>query len=319
MRIAVLALESVFDTGLAVVLDAFSTANELNALHECAAAPFELSTVGVARRVHTGQGLRLETEHWTACSRPDWVIVPAIAYKMPGPLADALAQPNIRMSGRALRGWAEGGTRVGAACIGTFVLAESGLLDGHEATTTWWLAPVFRQRYPRVKLSDGPMIVHSDTFVTAGAALSHMDLALWIIRQASPELAELVARYLIVDSRPTQMAYAISDHLAHNDPLIQKFDRYVRDSIGRPFDLTNAARALATSKRTLARRVQDVLGKSPLSYVQDLRVQRAVHLLKTTSQSVDRIAEQVGYSDGVTLRSLLRRRLGRGLRQIRNG
>jgi transcriptional regulator GlxA family with amidase domain len=60
-----------------------------------------------------------------------------------------------------------------------------------------------------------------------------------------------------------------------------------------------------------------VLGKSPLSYFQDLRVERAVHLLQTSKASVERIAAEIGYSDGVTLRTLLRRRLGRGVREIR--
>jgi transcriptional regulator GlxA family with amidase domain len=68
----------------------------------------------------------------------------------------------------------------------------------------------------------------------------------------------------------------------------------------------------------LARRLRTVLGKSPLSYFQDLRVERAVHLLQTSTASVDRIASEIGYSDGVTLRTLLRRRLGRGVRELRS-
>jgi transcriptional regulator GlxA family with amidase domain len=63
--------------------------------------------------------------------------------------------------------------------------------------------------------------------------------------------------------------------------------------------------------------MQAVLGKSPLSYFQDLRVERAVHLLKTTDQSVEEIAGRVGYADGVTLRTLLRSRLGHGIKEIR--
>jgi transcriptional regulator GlxA family with amidase domain len=75
--------------------------------------------------------------------------------------------------------------------------------------------------------------------------------------------------------------------------------------------------ALATSKRTLARRLQSVLGKSPLAFFQDLRIERAVHLLRTSHASVDQIAAEVGYTEGVTLRALLRRRLGRGVNEIR--
>ncbi|MEK1853826.1 MAG: AraC family transcriptional regulator, partial [Phyllobacterium sp.] len=64
------------------------------------------------------------------------------------------------------------------------LLAEAALLDGEEATTTWWLAPLFRQRYPRVRLDETRIIVQSNAVVTAGAALSHLDLALTLIRRA---------------------------------------------------------------------------------------------------------------------------------------
>ena len=75
--------------------------------------------------------------------------------------------------------------------------------------------------------------------------------------------------------------------------------------------------AVTLASSGLARRMQSVLGKTPLAYFQDLRVERAVHLLRTSDASVDQIGTQVGYADGVTLRALLRRRLGRGVREIR--
>src|SRR5207245_2944864 len=144
---------------------------------------------------------------------------------------------DIRDAAILLQRWASRGATMSAACIGTFVLAESGLLDGHRATTTWWLAPVFRTRYPCVLLEDSHMIVKSGQFVTAGAALGHMDLALWIIRGISPKLASLTAKYLIVDSRPSQSAYALSDHLMHSDPLVHRFEQWARAHLGRRFSL----------------------------------------------------------------------------------
>jgi transcriptional regulator GlxA family with amidase domain len=142
---------------------------------------------------------------------------------------------------------------------------------------------------------------------------------LTLIRRASPELAELTAKYLVADSRISQAAYAIPGHLIHADPLVDKFERWARQRLAKGFSLDQAAAELATSKRTLARRMQSVLGKSPLEYLQDLRIERAVQLLKTSQASVDQIATEVGYAEGVTLRSLLRRRLGRGAREIRRG
>lgn len=315
MKVHVLALNGVFDTGLATVLDAFQTANELAALSNLPSR-FEVTIVGVRRSVRSAQGLTVPVNP-IGSSVPECVVVPAIGFKMPDPLQRALQTTEIRDATEVLQQRAQEGATMTAACIGTFVMAESGLLDRHQATTTWWLAPLFRKRYPAVLLDESSMIVKSGKRVTAGAALSHMDLALWLIRQRSPKLASLTAKYLIVDSRPSQSAYILTDHLVHADPVVERFERWARASLAHEFSLDEAARAVASSKRTLARRMQAVLGKSPLSYVQSLRVERAVHLLKTSRESVDEIAARVGYADGVTLRTLLRRQLGYGVREIR--
>ena len=316
MRVSVLALDNVFDLGLSAVLDAFQTANELIETSGLNVPRFEVKIVGVRRAVKTSQGLTVPVQD-VSSRAPDCVVVPAIGFKMPVPLEAALARPDIRDAAGALRQWARRGATMTAACIGTFVMAESGLLDNHQATTTWWLAPLFRKRYPNVLLDESNMVVKSGRFVTAGAALSHMDLALWLVRGVSPQLASLTAKYLIVDSRPSQSVYALTDHLIHSDPIVQRFESWARARLARGFSLDHAAQAVGASKRTLARRMQSVLGKSPLSYFQSLRVERAVHLLKTGSASVEEVAGRVGYADGATLRTLLRRQLNIGIKEIR--
>ena len=316
MRLSILAINDVFDTGLSTLIDAFGTANELAAASGLTSLRFNVSIVGVRASVKTAQGLAVPVRA-IGRTTPECAIVPAIGFKMPDALNAALARPEVREASGVLQKWARGGATMAAACIGTFIMAEAGVLDGHDSTTTWWLAPLFRRRYPNVRLDESRMIVKSKNVVTAGAALSHMDLALWLIRQKSPELAALTARYLIVDSRPSQSAYVLSDHLAHSDPVVERFEKWVRGRLAKGFSLDEAARSVAASKRTLARRLHQVLGKSPLAYFQDLRVERAVHLLRTTNQSVDEIASRVGYADGVTLRTLLRRRLGMGIKEIR--
>jgi transcriptional regulator GlxA family with amidase domain len=316
MKVLVLALSNVFDTGLAIVLDAFQTANELAEMSGFASPRFDVKIVGLRAKVLTSQGLTVPV-HRIGGNGPDCVVVPAIGYKMPEPLERALMTREVQDAAARLQDWARAGATVAAACVGTFVLAESGLLDHEQATTTWWLAPFFRKRYPRVLLEESHMVVKSGKVVTAGAALSHVDLALWLIRQKSPKLASLTAKYLIVDSRPTQSAYVLADHLIHSDPLVERFESWARSRLSQGFSLDEAAKAAGASKRTLARRLQEVLGKSPLSYFQNLRVERAVHLLKTTTESVEQIAERVGYADGVTLRVLLRRKLGQGIKEIR--
>ena len=317
MRIHILALNGVFDTGLAAVLDAFGTANTLAEMTGISSLRFQMKVVGLRRTIATAQGLRVPVTAAARAHTPDAVVMPAVSHFMPEPLVQALGTSEVREAGAVLRKWSRRGALTAAACVGTFVLAEAALLDGEEATTTWWLAPLFRQRYPRVRLDESRIIVQSNAVVTAGAALSHLDLALTLIRRASPELANLTAKYLVVDERSSQSIYSVPNHLAHADPLVEQFERWARRRLADGFSLDQAAEALATSKRTLARRMQSVLGKSPLAFFQDLRIERAVHLLKTSHSSVDQIAAEVGYAEGVTLRALLRRRLGRGVREIR--
>jgi len=316
MRIYVLALEGVFDTGLTALLDALSIANRFAAMH-LGKAPFELSLHGLRKRVRSAQGMILPVAPIPDGRAPDWVIVPALGTITPESLIPALARADVNQAKAQLLAWHQQGSKIGASCIGTFLLADAGLLDHREATTTWFLAPLFRQRYPKVLLDESRMLVPTEIGVTAGAAMGHLDLALWLIRRASPELASIVSRYLLADLRSAQAPYIIPNHLAQADPLILQFERWARGCLKKGFSLQEAAQALATSTRTLQRRCEAVLGKSPLSYFQDLRVERARSLLQGSKLDLEAIAAEVGYEDGATLRALLRQRLGRGVRELR--
>jgi transcriptional regulator GlxA family with amidase domain len=317
MRLHLLVLDGVFDLGLAALTDTLATANELAGTLAQAPSPIELTFVGVRRRVRTAQGLTVPVVPAHSVQNPDVVLVPALGAKMPDALAARLAQADVADAVAALQQWSNTGALAGAACTGTFLLAESALLDGQRATTSWWLAPMFRQRYPRVALDESRMLVNSAGFTTAGAALAHLDLALSVVRSRSPALAALAARYLLVEARGSQAEFVIPDHLAHADPVVERFEGWARRQLAHGFSLAEAAAAVGASERTLARRLHSVLGKTPLSYFQDLRIERAVHLLRTGSESVDQIAAQIGYADGVTLRALLRRKLGRGVKELR--
>ena len=317
MRIYVLVLSEVFDTGLATFLDTFSTANALAESTGTSSVRFDVSIIGVRSRVLTSQGLSVPVLSATRRMPPDVALVPAIGAKLPDALRVKLEQRETVDAQALLRDWSAGGALIGAACTSTFVLAGSSLLNGHRATTSWWLAPFFRERYPHVVLDESRMVINASRLVTAGAALAHLDLALWLVRRHSPALAALTARYLVVDSRPSQAAFAIPDHLAHADPFVERFEQWARRRLVEGFSLNEAARAVATSPRTLTRRLHSVVGKSPLGYFQDLRVERAVHLLRTSNTSIDQIAAQDGYANGVTLRTLVRRKIGRGVRELR--
>ena len=116
MRVDVLALDDVFDLGHSAVIDAFQTANELIHLSEMSVPQFQVRIVGVRTSVRTSHGLTAPVAQISK-RVPDCVVVPAIGFKMPGPLATALARADIRDAGAALREWAHRGATMSAACI----------------------------------------------------------------------------------------------------------------------------------------------------------------------------------------------------------
>lgn len=317
MNVYLLTLDGVFDTGLAALQDTFSIANELRETCGVATPGILTKRVGIGGTVHTASGLSVPTSTPTELPPPDIAVVPAIGLKTPVALKNALCRTDITRAGTVLRKWRSEGATIAAACTGTFILAEAGLLAGRTSATSWWLGQFFRSRYPDVHLDDDKTIVSSGDIVTAGAILAHFDLALWLIRQSSPALASLVAQHLITDPRSSQATYVIPDQLRHSDPVVERFEQWTRKNLASGFSVKFAADAVGTSTRTLSRRVQKIVGKSPLAYVQDLRVERAIYLLQMTNYGIDDIAEQVGYADSVTLRLLIRKKTGRRVSDIR--
>ena len=106
------------------------------------------------------------------------------------------------------------------------------------------------------------------------------------------------------------------DHLRHTDELVDRFETWARGHLA-TFSVSAAARAIGASERTLERRVSRVLGKSPVAFVQDLRVEAARNDLETSDRGLQEIAARVGYSDAATLRMLLRRKTGLGVKELR--
>jgi transcriptional regulator GlxA family with amidase domain len=269
--------------------------------------------------VRTGAGYRRSVDaSMRAAEARDIVVVPGFDVPRPDDVDALLESADARRAVDFVARAHASGALVLASCTATFIVASAGLLDSASATTSWYLAPHFRQRFPGVDLQQDAMVVRSGRVVTAGAALSHVDLMLWLVRHVlGPTVGDRCARFLVIDERPSQARYVAIDYLSSESDEVRRAERFLRDNVGRPVTLSEIARAARTSPRTLARRFQQTMGVSPLTFLRRLRVERAQHLLETTHHSVDAIATQLGYADPVALRRLLQKELGRSARQIR--
>lgn len=312
MRIAVTLVTGVFDSGLSAVLDIFSTANAL-----AGKALFEVERVGASREIRSGQEARHEARTFRSrLGAFDHVLVTGFGASNAEVVRTRLLDDDLKATVEWVTARHEAGTPVHAACSGTWVLGAGGVLDGRNATTSWWFADAFARAFPKVKLDARHALVRSGNVTTAGAAFAHVDLALEVLRRHSPSLAARVADHLVTESRPSQALYLAEHHAQVDDPMVRAFEREVSGSLAVPFELPRVARRLGVSVRSLQRKVTAAAGRSPLQFVQQLRLRHALALVQKGGALED-IATAVGYQSAHTLRQLIRKELGTGVRALR--
>ncbi len=209
-------------------------------------------------------------------------------------------------------------TLVSASCYGTFVLAESGLLNGAEATTTWWKEAEFRKRYPAVRLEADRAMVDGGRCLTAGAMTAHTDLTLHVLRRLyGAALARKVAGIMLVDGARTSQRPFMALQRSFDDPLVQQAADWMAARCGESLSAQELAEALNVSYRTLHRRFDAGAGMAPLAYLQALRIEQAKELLEGTRLSLEQIVERIGYSDVSAFRRLFVRQAGLSPAQYR--
>lgn len=241
----------------------------------------------------------------------DLIYVPAFHYA--GIFAfGEMVETEYRMIDR-LKAFHQEGAVLAANCTGTFILAETSLLNDRQATTAWWLEQTFRRRFPKVRLDASALLTEEARLITTGAMTANLNMAMAIIgRFAGPNIAAISAKTMLIDtSIRSQQPYQDLMHAElSGDPLVAKVQYWMQNRLGEEIDQTSLADRMGVSQRTLIRRFRTELGMPPLGYLQNLRVEGAKKLLEDGATPIAEIVERVGYSDVSSFTRLFKSRTG---------
>ena len=215
-----------------------------------------------------------------------------------------------------IRAMHAGGATICSACSGGMLTAETGLLDGEEATIHWLSEEHFRRRHPEVRLRiEEALVVSGDggRLVTSGASTAWHDLALYLVaRHVGPATAQAMARFQLLQwHREGQAAFHVfHPPTEHGDAAVLAAQRWLADHYAVAGPVEEMVRCSGLSASTFKRRFKAATGHTAIGYVQRVRVEEAKRLLETSAMPVEEVSWTVGYEDAASFRRLFKRLAG---------
>lgn len=206
-----------------------------------------------------------------------------------------------------------GGATLCSTCTGVLLLAETGLLAGHEATIHWAFAPTFQRNFPDVGLRVEEVLITAgspERFVMTGGVFSWHDLALHLItRHVGPSAAQSMARLMLLDWHSEGQAPYVGflPALDHGDAMVMDIQKWLETHFSVANPIEEMALRCGLSARSLERRFISATGHAPLAYVQNMRIEAAKRKLERTGKPVDEISYEVGYENPAFFRRIFKR------------
>jgi transcriptional regulator GlxA family with amidase domain len=270
---------------------------------------FSVQLVGEKREVRLNNGrysvhtdkLLNEVKH------TDLVIIPALF----GDIEKAV-ELNRKMIPWILQQY-DNGAEVASLCVGAFLLASTGLLDGRKCSTHWGFINEFRQRYPEVIAQDGSIVTEENRIYTSGGATSYWNLLLRLVEKYSDrQTAILTAKYFAIDiNRHSQSVFAMfKGQKVHRDEAVKKAQEYIEQNIEEKIVVDELADAVAVGRRSFERRFRQATSNSVLEYVQRVKMEAAKRSFENSRKNISEVMFEVGYNDTKAFRSTFRKITG---------
>ena len=205
------------------------------------------------------------------------------------------------------------GARLLSICSGVFVLAATGLLDGHRATTHWRYTSELAERFPNILVDPDVLYVDSGQLITSAGSAAGIDACLHLVaRDFGTQVANSVARRLVMSPQRTggQAQFIPAPVSASPRSDLSRVMQWARERLHQPLEVRDLASEAAMSERTFLRRFTEASGLSPKTWLQHQRLARARELLESTSANTEQIAERCGYRSVESFRVAFRSVVG---------
>jgi transcriptional regulator GlxA family with amidase domain len=312
VQVAIVALEGVRVTSLGYAVDAFALVNNYMRMRVAAT---EAAPPAAALSILTPAGLTLRP--------PGGIVIPG-AEPIAGKIYDLIFVPSFQLPieddllelGLAdseqigwLRQQFEAGALIAASGSGTFVLAQSGLLNDRMATVPWWAERLVGLRFPKIHLDQALDLVVNDRIATArGHAGEEALLITMVGRLFSSETARWLGRILAISPEMLRnIVGAPFGWMESEDRLVTRVQRVLHERSCHAINMTTLARECGVSERTLLRHFRHTTGTTPIAYLHRLRIELAKNILTRSDRSVAQVASAVGYNDVRFFRSVFKR------------
>ena len=278
---------------------------------------FAVQLAGLSKQTHLTGGLfTVNTDvAFTDISKTDLIVIPALD----GDLQEAVER------NRAFIQWIQeqykNGAEVASLCLGAFLLASTGLVNGKKCATHWMAENEFRNRFPEVNLVTEKIITDEHRIYSSGGAFSYLNLILYLIEKyAGRDLAILSAKVFAIEiDRANQLAFTIfQGQKGHEDETIRQAQAFIEKQVQEKVTVDQLASMFAMSRRAFERRFKKATSNTVAEYMQRVKIEAAKMSLESSRHNVNEVMYNVGYTDPKAFRTTFKRVTGLSPVQYRN-
>ncbi len=270
---------------------------------------FDVQLVGIKKEVKLNNGLfSVNTSQLLKdVKKTDLVVIPALF----GDMKTAISK------NQKLLPWINeqynNGAEVASLCVGAFLLASTGLLNGKKCSTHWGFQNEFREMFPDVEVVDGSIITEEHRIYSSGGANSYWNLLLHLVEKYTDrQTAILASKYFAIDiDRESQSAFAMfQGQKNHNDNAIKQTQNFIENNIHEKITIDELADMISLGRRTFERRFKVATNNSVLEYINRVKIETAKRSFETSRKNINEVMYDVGYTDTKAFRTIFKKITG---------